>query len=287
MALPFVISDAAMLALQAGVVAAPRRPPEPAILRRVSGPVWAIIPIASIIGVVYAIRYASATATGLTWLALIAVPLLAAVALGWAMRGGRPWLMPLAAGLFALAWASRTTLWGEGAAALLSALSCVTLGWLLAAVTPPAWLKLGILAMAAADVWLVLTDLLQAPNATLVSAAPLPGSGLPQLQSELFGSVSMGYGDLFVAGLLGAVLAREGRSRGWSALMTLVIAGLFDLLFLVLAELPATVPVALALIAGEAWRLGRRRWGAAPVGAGVSEALRPSRPAAATPRRAR
>ena len=65
--------------------------------------------------------------------------------------------------------------------------------------TPPGWLKLGILAMAAADVWLVLSDLLQAPNATLCRA-PAPGSGLPQLQSELFGSVSMGYGDLFVAG---------------------------------------------------------------------------------------
>ena len=246
----------------------PRHPPEPAILRRVSGPVWAIVPIASIVGVVYAIRYASATATGLTYLALVAVPLLAAAALGWAMRGSRRWLMPVAAGLFALAWASRTTLWGEGAAALLSALSCVTLAVLLAAVTPPRWLKLGILAMAAADTWLVLSDLLQAPNDALVAAVPLPGSGLPQLQSELFGSVSMGYGDLFVAGLLGAVLAREGRSRGWSALVTLVIAGLFDLLFFVLNELPATVPVALALIAGEAWRLARRQWGASPVEAG-------------------
>jgi hypothetical protein len=44
--------------------------------------------------------------------------------------------------------------------------------------------------------------------------------------------------------------------------MTLAIAGLFDLLFLTLAELPATVPVALALIADEGWhrlRPARRR----------------------------
>jgi hypothetical protein len=258
-ALGFIASDAAMLALQAGVVAAPRRPPRIALLERLSGPGWALVPIASIIGVIFAIRYVSATATGLTYLALVAVPLLAAAALGWAMRGSRPWAALLAVPLFAAAWALRTSLVGEGAAALLSALSCVTLGVLLGAVTPRSWMKLGIIAMACADVWLVLTDLLQAPNSTLAAAAPLPGSGLPQLQSELFGSVSLGYGDLFVAALLGAVLAQEGRRQGWPALLTLGLAGLFDLLFFVLNELPATVPVALALIFVEAWTVWRRQ----------------------------
>ena len=269
MALPFIPSDATVLVVQAAVVAAPRRPPEIPWIRRLSGPAWAIIPIASIVGVIFAIRYMSGTATGLTWLALIAVPLLAAAALGCARRGARPWLALLAIPLFALAWASRTTLWGEGAAVALSALSCVTLGVLLGAVTPPGWLKLGIVAMSAADVWLVLSDLLQAPNNALVAAAPLPGSGLPQLQSELFGTVSLGYGDLFVAGLLGAALARQCRAQAPMALLTLVLAGLFDLLFFVLNELPATVPVALALIAGEVWQWRRRRqWGSSPVDAG-------------------
>jgi hypothetical protein len=284
MALGFIPSDAAMLAVQAGLVAAPRRPPELPWVRKLSGPAWALIPIASIVGVIVAIRYTSGTATGLTWLALVAVPILAAVALGWAMHGGRWWLSLVAVPLFALAWASKSTLWGQGAATLLSALSCVTLGWLLGAVTPPRWLKLGIIAMAAADVWLVASDLLQAPNNTLTVAAPLPHSGLhlPQLQSEQFGSVVMGYGDMFVAGLLGAVLAREGR-RQWSmALFTLFLAGLFDLLFFVVNELPATVPVAAALILGEAWVwVARRRrarspgasagapqWGSSPVEAG-------------------
>ncbi|HWE14282.1 MAG TPA: hypothetical protein VG365_12250 [Solirubrobacteraceae bacterium] len=259
MALGFIPSDAAMLVVQAAVVAAPRRPPEVRWIRRLSGPAWALIPIGSIVGVIFAIRYVSATATGLTWLALIAVPLLAAAALGWAMRGSRPWLALLAVPLFVLAWASRTTLWGEGAATLLAALSCVTLGVLLAAVTPPRWMKLGIIAMSVADVWLVVSDLLQAPNSTLIAAAPLPGSGLPQLQSELFGSVSLGYGDLFVAGLLGAVLACECRRQGPMALLTLVLAGAFDLLFFFVHELPATVPVAVALILSESWRWHRRR----------------------------
>jgi hypothetical protein len=260
MALPFIPSDAAVLALQAGVVAAPRRPLTLPFLTRLSGPAWALIPIGSIVGVIFAIRYLSSTATALTYLALVAVPLLAAAALGWAMRGSRPWAALLAIPLFALAWGLRTSLIGEGAAALLSALSCVTLGVLLASVTPAGWMKLGIVAMSAADVWLVLTDLLQSPNNTLITAAPLPGSGLPQLQSELFGSISLGYGDLFVAGLLGAVWIAQGRRQGPIALLTFVLAGLFDLLFFVLNELPATVPVALALIVGELWywRRGRR-----------------------------
>ena len=251
MALPFVPSDAGLLALQAGVVLAPRAAPRIAPLDRLRGPGWAVIPIASIVLVVFAIRYVSDTATGLTYLALVAVPLLAAVALGWAARGSFPLAALGAIPLFIVAWVTRTSLAGEAAAAMLSALSCVTLGVLLAAVTPPGWLKLGIVLMACADTWLVVSDLLQAPNATLVAAHP--GAGLPQLQSEAFGTVSMGYGDLFVAALLGAALAPNPRLQRGAALATFVIAALFDLLFFVIDELPATVPVALAVIVVEVW----------------------------------
>jgi hypothetical protein len=208
--------------------------------------------------VIFAIRYASDTATGLTYLALVTVPPLAAVALGFAVRGSSPPLALAAAALFAIAWAAHRSLAGEAAAALLSALSCVTLGVVLAAVTPARWLKLGIVAMAAADTWLVVSDLLQGPNAVLLAAHP-PG-GLPRLQSEIFGSATMGYGDLFVAALLGALMA-GGRRQLVAALLTLVVASVFDLLFLAVDELPATVPVATALVALEARRLlsGRRR----------------------------
>ena len=251
MALPFIPSDAGLLALQAGVVAAPRAIRRPALLDRLSGRGWALVPIASIVVVVFAIRYVSDTATGLTYLALIAVPLLAAAALGWAARGSVPIASLGAIPLFLIAWFSRTTLAGEAAAALLSALSCVTLGVLLAAVTPPGWLKLGIVLMAAADTWLVVSDLLQTPNATLIAAHPV--AGLPRLQDEIFGTVSMGYGDLFVAGLLGAVFARDWRLQRTAALLTFAIAAVFDLLFLVISELPATVPVALTVIVMEVW----------------------------------
>ena len=242
--------------MQAGVVAAPRPVPRIPQLERFRGPAWALVPIGSIVVVVFAIRFVSDTATGLTYLALVAVPPLAAAALALAIRGspGRRGRIVASVGvtaaLFAVAWAWHHSLAGEAAAALLSALSCVTLGVLLSAVAPPGWLKLGIVGMAAADVWLVVSDLLQAPNATLVAAQPV--GGLPQLQSELFGSVSMGYGDMFVAALLGAVLARDRRRQLEAAVLTLAFATVFDLLFLFVSELPATVPVALALIVMEA-----------------------------------
>jgi len=251
MALPFIPSDGVAIALQAAIVAAPRPVRRLAIADRLRGPAWALVPIGSIVVVIFAIRYVNSTATGLTYLALVAVPPLAAVALGWGIRGARPWLALAVLPLFALAWAIPTTLVGEGSAALLSALSCVMLGLLLAMVTPGSWLKAGIVLMACADTWLVVSDLLQRPNSELVAAAP--AAGLPQLQSVLFGTVSFGYGDLFVAALLGAVFVSSVRRQRSAALLTFALAAVFDLLFLVVNELPATVPVAAAVIVIELW----------------------------------
>jgi hypothetical protein len=282
--LGFIPSDACVLVVQAGVVAAPRRlGPEDRLGRvaaRLQSRWWALVPLASIVVVVFAIQAASSTADGLTWLALIAVPILAAASFGWANRGSRWWMGLVAAPLLALAWASPSTLWGQGAGTLLTAFSCVTLGVLLASVCPPRWVKIGIVLMAAGDSYLVLANLLQAPNSVLVAAVPAPG--LPQLQGITFGDILLGYGDVFIAALLGGVLAREGRSGRAQlamALLTLLLAGLFDLLFFALSELPATVPVALALIVSEGWLLWRRRrssrpgrsrrqWGSSPVAAG-------------------
>jgi hypothetical protein len=265
-ALGFIPSDAGLLLLQAGVVAAPRTPPQWPWIRRLRGWVWAIVPLASIVGVIFLIRFVSDTAQDLTYLALVAVPPLAAAALAWAARPERALAPGRAAG--AVIWAAALFATGTGhglvsqtARGLLSALSCVTLGVLLAAVAPRGWLKVGILAMAAADIWLVGSDLLQHPNSVLINAhpAPLLGTPLPRLQSEAFGTVSMGYGDLFIAALLGAVLASSGRPQRPAALLTLALAAVFDLLFFVVNELPATVPVALALVGMEVWERPRLR----------------------------
>lgn len=68
----------------------------------------------------------------------------------------------------------------------------------------------------------------------------------------------MGYGDLFVAAVLGALLA-AAMGRRWQlrgALLTALFALGFDLLFFVLDELPATVPPALTLLVLIARRRG-------------------------------
>ena len=68
---------------------------------------------------------------------------------------------------------------GQSARLALSALACISLGWLLACVVPGQWVKLGIYAMAIIDAYFVATDLLQQPNTVLNGAAPaadLPAS---------------------------------------------------------------------------------------------------------------
>jgi hypothetical protein len=246
--LPFWISIALLSVAQGALVTLPRGLASPR-LRFLRGRRWAVVPALSIVGFVLIARAAEhASAEGLTYLALCAVPPLAALALGWLSRGARPARALLVVPLFALAWADRGGLAGDAAAVTLSALSCVTLAALLAAVTPPRWLAAGIVAMAIADTALVVSDLLRRPNDALNAAHPV--AGLPRLQSAALGSAVMGYGDLFVAALLGALLAVAAGSslqlRG--AALTALLALVFDLLFFFVEELPATVPVALALV---------------------------------------
>jgi hypothetical protein len=245
---PFWLSIAVLSLVQGAIVALAGSLSGvlPASLR---GRRWAAIPPASVIGFVLIAGAAErASAHALTYLALVAVPLLAALALAWLVHGGRPLWALLAPVLFGLAWVDRGGLAGQTAALILSGLSCVALGVLIAAVTPPRWLAGGIVAMAVSDTALVVSDLLQRPNNALNAAHP--AAGLPQLQSAVFGTAVMGYGDLFVAGALGGLLAAAlGRSeqlRG--AGLVAILALCFDLLFFFVDELPATVPVALALI---------------------------------------
>ncbi len=151
----------------------------------------------------------------------------------------------VAAVLFVLAWVSPSSLAGEAAATALSGLACVTLGWLLVCGVPARWLRLGVYAMAVIDTVYVAADLLQEPNAVLNAAAPV--AGLPQLQAVQFGSALMGFGDLFVAALVGCLLAASRPRQLEGALLLAILALAFDLLFFAVDTLPATVPVAVAL----------------------------------------
>lgn len=252
--LPFWVSIGVLSATQGAIVALPSAKAIADLRRlllrgRLRSGWWAALPAGSIVAFVIAgIAASSASATALTYFALVAVPLGAAIALGWLACGARPLLAIVTLPIFALAWVARGDLAGEAAAVALSALSCVALGALLASATPPRWLALGIVAMAIVDATLVAVNLLQQPNAELNAAHP--AAGLPRLQAALFGSAAMGYGDLFVAALLGGLLAATGsrvRQRR-VALLVAAIAIAFDLLFFLVRELPATVPVAISLL---------------------------------------
>jgi hypothetical protein len=284
--LPFWLSIGLLSAAQGGIVALARIPDVPA-LERLRDRRWAVIPPLSVLGfVLVGLLAEHASAQGLTYLALGAVPLLGAAALGWLTRGARPARSLLVLPLFALAWADAGALPGQLAALALSALSCVALGVLLAAVTPPRWLALGIVAMALVDAALVIADLLQRPNSALNAAHP--AAGLPRLQSEALGSAVMGYGDLFIAGALGALLALAAgrRTQSRAALLAVALALGFDLLFFIVDELPATVPVALTLIVVLAVR--RRRSAArAPARGPAVPAAQPARAPAQLDRPAR
>ena len=252
MLLPFGWATFALGVLQAACVALPRAG-APAWLARARAPAWALIAPASIVVVIAAVGASSAVADGLTWLAFVAVPPLAALALGRAAHGARPLLAaPLAGALLAVAWAAKGSLTGDATAALLTALSCVSLGWLLSAVTAHGDRRGRSATRPAA--YLVFSNELQGPNATLIAAAPLPS--LPQLPYVRLSGASLGYGDLFVAGVFGAVVAAEHRPQVRAALLVLALATAWDLLFWVFDELPATVPVALALVMVE---VGSRR----------------------------
>jgi hypothetical protein len=246
--LPFWLSIGVLSLVQAALVAAPKAPTT-RLLQRLQSKWWALVLPLSIVVVISAIALDSASARFLTYLALVAVPPLAAVALAWLIYGSRAWLALLSIPLFSLAWAAEGSLSGETAALALSALACVTLGWLVASVVPSRWLKLGIYAMAAIDAYLVFSNLLQEPNSVLNAAAP--AADLPRLQLGSFGSAVMGFGDLFVAATLGALLASDRRLQLQGAVLAALICPAWNLLFFFVDQTPATVPIALTLAALE------------------------------------
>ncbi len=251
--MPFAASISALGLVQAALVALPGRlPPLPVGAPRTRW--WALAPALSIVVVVLVVDLYEGSAIFLTYLALVAVPPLAAIALGWLVRGADPlWSLGVLP-MFALAWALPGALAGEAAATALSALACIALGWLLVSVVPALWLRRGVYAMATIDAVLVAADLLQGPSSVLSAAAP--AGDLPRLQAVHLGSATMGFGDLFVAGLVGCLLAPGARAsvlptgdgpQLWAAALVAVLALAFDLLFFAVDTLPATVPVAVAL----------------------------------------
>jgi len=228
----------------------------PAMLSRFGGRGWSLVAPLSVVATVVAITVAAASADVLTWTALLLVPPGCALALGWAAHGARPWMAILVLPMVAAALIAPDDPLGRLGRLALIVGSCVTAGRLLAGAAPLALLKAGVVAMATIDAVFIFGDFFGEQNAQFNAAAP--AAGLPRLQVAEVGDVSTDYGDFFVAGLVGGILAAERRPQAVAGLATFAVAQAFNQVFLVVDSLPGTVPPALVLLAFEAWqRRGR------------------------------
>jgi hypothetical protein len=223
----------------------------PLALTRLGGRGWGAIAPASVVITVVAISAAEGSADVLTWIALVLVPPGCALALGWAAHGARPWLAVAVVPILAVAIAAPDDPAGWVARLILIVGSVVTLGRLLAGVAPLLVLKVGVVAMTVIDSIFIFGDFFHEQNATFNAAAP--AEHLPRLQVADIGHVSTDYGDYFIAGLVGGILAAERRPQALLALATLIAAEAWNQLFLVVDSLPGTVPPCAVLLASEVW----------------------------------
>jgi hypothetical protein len=155
--------------------------------------------------------------------------------------------------LLLVAWRAPQTAVGDGAALFLVALSCVAVAVAAVAALPSRVVTAGIVLWAAADLSLSLAHgRVQASHAISRALPAAVPEGLDvQLQRVVVGSASMEYADVFVAATLGAILASESRPRRAPAMLVAALAALLSAFLAVTDVLPATVPVAAALLVVE------------------------------------
>jgi hypothetical protein len=235
--------------VQAALVLLPRAPRSRLLAALRSHWLLLVGPAAAITAATFLPPVASALADSLSTLALVAVPLLAALGVAWALRLHHPGLVLLVPALFALAWVDPRGTAGEAAGLALVALSTGALAVVVVGILPTRVAKIGIGIWAAVDLTVALMHQLEEASRPIVQAAPAVG---PQLQRVVLGTASMEYADLFVAAVFGAVLGVEGRRRGVATFLVAVFAVGWSFFFLVTDTLPATVPIAVALAVEEA-----------------------------------
>jgi hypothetical protein len=201
-----------------------------------------------------------ASAELLTGLAVVAVPALAALAATCMARGSRPILVLVVPVLLAASFRGPSTLAGQLGTTLLCALSAVALGATLVRWGGAGKVALGLTALCLADVVLVADGRVGAA-ANALSSAHL--GALPALSHVGLGTFTLGYGDLFVAGIAGAIAARRpGGQRRVATLTAALMLGEAAVLAGA-GPFPATVPVVAAVLLDElTWRL--RGWHVQP-----------------------
>ena len=249
------ISSCTALAVAQGLtVVLPRRPRRVAL--RISHTWVAILPPAAFLVTVAGLARHPSLALAVVAVACIGVPVLGALAIGAFARGGRPERALLVIPLLVLA-ALHVGLAGELAVLTLVMLSCVALGSLLAAVAGIRELVIAALLVAVLDLVLMHAGGIRIATAALLDAH---AGRMPDFAQPVLGRMTIGYGDFFVAALAGAIASRQPSLQTVVALATTAFALAQYALSSDGDLLPATVPVAVALVvAAVVGRLRRRR----------------------------
>ena len=249
------IAGAPAALLEGALVMLPRFKPFP-WLARLRSPVWTLLLPGSIIVGTFGLLLAPSMAFAVVFLAAVTSPLLALAGAVCVARA-RVVVIPAAAVAAALA------IWTTGACgrlgtAVITALACLAVGTAIQRLVPGRWLVVGVVAMSVVDVALLVAGF--GYHQTAVLAAAANSFRGPQFTGARIGAVTIGYPDLFLAALLGAALAGS-RDQRWVAALVIVLAIAMDSLLRRGLLLPATVPIALAMIVVSIvrWRQSARR----------------------------
>jgi hypothetical protein len=229
--------------LEGALVLLPRAAPFPR-LERLRSPAWsALLPLSIIVGTFY-LLVAPGLASAMVLAAALTTPLLAFIAVVAVVRA-RAAVLPLAAVAGALAiWA--TGMRGHVGTSIVTALACITVGAALQRLIPGRWLVLGVVAMSVVDIALLFSG--PGYHQTALLAAAQNNFHGPRFTGARLGGTTIGYPDLFLAALLGSALAGR-RAQLWAAALLTTIAVAYDSMLSPGRLLPATVPIALTLLA--------------------------------------
>ncbi len=263
--------------LEGALVLLPRAKPFPR-LARLRAPAWAaLLPVSIIVGT-FGLLIAPGLASSTVLAAAVTAPLLAAIAVLLVVRA-RLVMLPLAAVAGALAvWAGG--MGGHIGTGVVTALACLTVGTGLQRLIPGRWLLVGVVAMSAVDITLLLAG--PGYHETAVLAAAQTNFHGPRFTGAHLGGTTIGYPDLFLAALLGASLAGQ-RAQVWGAAVLTGLAIAYDSLLTPGLLLPATVPIALTLVVvGVARRRRRSRRAIAQPAAMPAPAMAAGMPCGAT-----
>jgi hypothetical protein len=236
---------AALCLVQALAVLLPGR--ALALPARLRGRAWALVLPGVLVAFVVALSLDPSLATRLAALAVV-TPVLALLATLVAERRLRAVVALITVAAVVVGLWQRHDAVGGCARAVAIACACAVLASLLAGVAPPSALRIGLVVLVAIDVLLVVAGSVGRTSTALHHAAA--PAGLPGFQDATISPATMGYGDLFGAAVLGAILVSEHRARRPAAFAVLVSALVFGLLLHVVDELPATVPLLAGLVVG-------------------------------------